>query len=75
MGLGLNELKSWVLANGLGLGELGSDLSVLGLDLRLRISQIHSKEVSGFLAFIVHILSSSDFRCGPQTESFYSLPP
>ena len=35
MGLGLNEPKSWVW---LGFNELGSDLSVSGLNLRLRIS-------------------------------------
>ena len=75
MGLGLNGPKSWVLAKGLGFNELGSDLSVLGLNLRLRISQIYSKEVSGSLAFGTHIFSSSGFRCGPQTESVYSLPP
>ena len=69
MGLGLVGLKMDFWANGLDLGELGSDLSVLGLVLRLRISQIYSEKVSGFLAFETRIFSSSVFRCGPQTES------
>ena len=73
MGLGLNGPKSWALGYGLGLGELGSDLSVLGLDLRLRISQINSEEILVSLAFKVHYFSSSDFCCGPQTESAYIL--
>ena len=68
MGLGLNGPKSWVLANGLGFNELGSDLSISGLNLRLRISRIHSEEVSGSLAFGTRIFSSLVFRCGPQTE-------
>ena len=75
MGLGLVGLKTRFWANGLGLGELGSDLSVLGLNLKLRISHIHSEEVSDSLAFGTRIFSSSGFRCGPQTESVYSLPP
>ena len=41
----------WV--DGLGLGILGSDLNVSGLNLRFRISQIHSEKVSGSLAFRV----------------------
>ena len=54
LGLGLDGPESLGLRQfGLGLGELGSDLSVLGLDLRLRISQIHSEEVLGFVAFRV----------------------
>ena len=52
-GFGLGGPKNWILANGLGLGVLGSDLSVLGLDLRLHISQIYSEKVSGSLAFRV----------------------
>ena len=73
--LGLVALKNWVSANGLGLGELDSYLNVLGLSLRFRISPIHSEEVSGSLAFETRIFSSSGFRCGPQTESVYILPP
>ena len=73
-GLGLNGPKSWVLIDGLGLGILGSDLGILGLVLRLRISQIHSEEISSFLAFGARIFSSSGFHCGPQTESVYSFP-
>ena len=57
MGLGLNGPKSWALVNGLGLGVLGSALSILGLNLRLRISRIYSKEVSGSLAFRTRIFS------------------
>ena len=34
MGLSLNGPKSWALGYGLGLGILGSDLSVLGLALK-----------------------------------------
>ena len=59
---------------GVGLYELGSYLNVLGLDLRLRISQIHSEEVSGSFEFGTRIFSSSGFHCEPQTESVYSLP-
>ena len=76
MGLGLDGPESLGLRQfGLGLGELGSDLSVLGLNLRFRIFRIHFEEVSGFLAFVTRIFSLSDFRCGPQTESVYSLSP
>ena len=72
MGLGLNGLKNEFLANGLGLGELGLDLSVLGLNLRLRISRIYFEKVSGSLAFGTRIFSSLRFYCGPQTESVYN---
>ena len=75
MSLGLVGLKIRFWAIGLGLGELGSSLSISGLNLRLQISRIHSKEVSGSLAFGTRIFSSSGFRCGPKTESVYSLPP
>ena len=75
MGLGLVGLKMDFWTNGLDLGELGSDLSVLGLVLRLRISQIHSEEVFSSLAFETRIFSSSYFRCGPQTEHVYNMPP
>ena len=64
MGLGLNGPKSWALANGLGLNELGSGLSILGLVLRLRISRIYSEKVLSSLAFGTRIFSSSGFRCG-----------
>ena len=73
--MGLVGFKMEFWANGLDLGELDSDLSVLGLDLRLRISQIHSVKVSGSLAFGTRIFSSLGFRCEPQTKSVYSLPP
>ena len=73
MGLSLDGPKSLGLRQfGLGLGELGSDLSVLGLDLRLRISQIHSEEFLGSLAFRACIFSSSGFCCRPQTKSVYN---
>ena len=68
MGLGLDGPKSWALGYGLGLGELGSDLSISGLNLRFRISRIYSEEVSGSLAFGTRIFSSSGFHLGPQTE-------
>ena len=34
-----------------------------------------SEKFRAFLAFKTHIFSSSGFRCGPQTESVYSLSP
>ena len=74
MGLGLNGPIGWVLGQfGLGLGELGPNLSILGLDLKFRISQIHSEEISGFVAFEIRIFSSSGFHCGPQTKGVYSI--
>ena len=76
MGLGLNESKSWVLANGLGFKWARLRFEYfLGLNLRFWISRIHSEEVSGSLAFGTRIFSSSGFRYGPQTESVYSFSP
>ena len=58
MGLGLDGPESLGLRQfGLGLGELGSDLSVLGLNLTLWISRIHFEEVLGSLAFGTRIFS------------------
>ena len=54
---------------------LGSSLSVLGLNLRFRISQIYSEEVLGSLAFRTRIFSSSGFHRGPQTERCLQFAP
>ena len=59
----------------LGLGILGQDLRVSDLNLRFQTSRVHFEEVLGSFTFRVHILSSSGFRFGPQTESVYSLTP
>ena len=69
IGLGSDEAKSLSLRQfGLGLGELGSDLSVSGLNLRFRISRIYSEKVSGSLAFATRIFSLAGFRRGFQTN-------